>query len=565
MSNYFANVRVFVGDQNSGTLLSTTTPASKNPITTYNGNYIWYYVAVYKTSRTFDQFKTTGPNSSDTQLSQSKIRVDSLSTNSTNTNIKKGSLIERNNFVEFTIVHSTGTESGTVSCKPTFKVYQSDEGPNDVEVTNVRWAWGSPYTTPMTINFTTKKTQPTFPTDNIYTNIKFVAGTMQIFDYFYDKCTSAWAVLVKYTPASSATYSTLWLFDLNGNNPRHNIKSDTMASKTAKEKLDFTKSETAEYVKYKKGVYCGDTTVQQSDKSVPDAKNTALHWNPPTHWDARRRSHAHRIAYEPMLDADGNVIGQIDDLKIPDAFTKTDVNLGKIYQDINGAKTLNFNPSKLSDTVGTYAAGHRWGFRFMYNPTTVTYSTASNNSVDWTLGQSDPATLLAGNQNVTIELYLNRIPDMNYLRMSTPRVPEKQVYGRALDPIEREGILNRGTEYDIEFLYRVLNGDPLKNSLLLSPNYKGATADFGYTTGVPCWLQLNENLAYFGSVASFNVNHAMFTENMVPMLSTVSITFSRYPALWDAEAQKAFGTGLNATNLRGYLKSTTSTSGNPPA
>ena len=38
MSNYFADVRVFVGDQNSGQLLSTTTPASHNPITTYNGN-----------------------------------------------------------------------------------------------------------------------------------------------------------------------------------------------------------------------------------------------------------------------------------------------------------------------------------------------------------------------------------------------------------------------------------------------------------------------------------------------------------------------------------------------
>jgi hypothetical protein len=85
-------------------------------------------------------------------------------------------------------------------------------------------------------------------------------------------------------------------------------------------------------------------------------------------------------------------------------------------------------------------------------------------------------------------------------------------------------------------------------------NYNGVTADFGYTTGVPCWLVLNENLRYFGSVASFQVNHVMFDLNMVPMLSTVSITFSRYPALWNDTA--AFGTGASANSIHNYLANT---------
>ena len=562
MANYFANVQLYLGDTNSGELYDTTTAIKKNPVTAYNGIYIWYVVDVYKTNRTFSDFNTTGPNSSDTQLTGSKIEADSFVTGSTNSNIKAGKIIERNSHIEFTVVHSTGKESGTVSCQPTFKIYQTDSGVNRTQVTNLRWPTSSGIST---LNFTTRVTQPTYPVDNIYKLISFDANTMHVVDYYYDKCSSAWLVLVKYDTRVTAPVTVMWQFDINANKVLFSGWNPSLANQTIKQKLATTASNTKQYVALKNGLKCGDSVDQLSDKAVPDPKNANLHWNPPTHWDARRQSHAKRLQYETMLNEEGNVFGQIDQLNIPKAFQIKDANLGKIYQDINGAKSLNFNPSKLSDSVGTYAAGHRWGFRFMYNPTTITYSTASNNSVDWTLGQSDPAILLAGNQNVTIELYLNRIPDMSYLRMSTPRVPEKTVYGRALDPIEREGILNRGTEYDIEFLYRVLNGDPLNSSLLLSPSYKGATSDFGYTTGVPCWLQLNENLVYFGSVASFNVNHAMFNEYMVPMLSTVTITFSRYPALWNAEAQKAFGTGLNATNLRGYLKSTTQTTGQPPA
>jgi hypothetical protein len=157
--------------------------------------------------------------------------------------------------------------------------------------------------------------------------------------------------------------------------------------------------------------------------------------------------------------------------------------------------------------------------------------------VDFTNGANDPSALLVGNQQVTFELYLNRILDMNYLQKEIIQGNSdfSKGYGRNLTDTEKYGILYRGTEYDIEFLYRVLNGNPAGNSLLLSDEYNGtggATADFGYTTAVPCWLWLNDNLRYFGAVASIQVNHVMFDLRMVPILSVVSITFSRYPALW---------------------------------
>ena len=46
----------------------------------------------------------------------------------------------------------------------------------------------------------------------------------------------------------------------------------------------------------------------------------------------------------------------------------------------------------------------------------------------------------------------------------------------------------------------------------------------------------------------------MFDLNMVPMLSTVSITFARYPALWNQTV--AFGDKVSVAATKEYLKNT---------
>jgi hypothetical protein len=46
----------------------------------------------------------------------------------------------------------------------------------------------------------------------------------------------------------------------------------------------------------------------------------------------------------------------------------------------------------------------------------------------------------------------------------------------------------------------------------------------------------------------------MFDLNMVPMLSTVSVTFARYPALWNET--EAFGTGASVSSVKEYLANT---------
>jgi hypothetical protein len=166
----------------------------------------------------------------------------------------------------------------------------------------------------------------------------------------------------------------------------------------------------------------------------------------------------------------------------------------------------------------------------MYNPQSINYSVAANTAIDWTQDSQDPANLIAGNISVNFTLYLNRIADMTELMplKGAPQMYSKN-YPRMLSKEEVEGILLRGTEYDLEYLYRAVNGnrDMKGNSLL---TYNGESADKGYITGVPLWFVLHDNMRYYGSLQNISVDHVVFTDKMVPMLSVVNISFLRYPS-----------------------------------
>ena len=78
--------------------------------------------------------------------------------------------------------------------------------------------------------------------------------------------------------------------------------------------------------------------------------------------------------------------------------------------------------------------------------------------------------------------------------------------------------------YDVEFLLRVLMGTTM-NSYLRGER----TADMGWLPAMPVELHLGKSLRYLGTVNSLNLNHMIFNEKMVPMLTTVDISFARLP------------------------------------
>ena len=232
-------------------------------------------------------------------------------------------------------------------------------------------------------------------------------------------------------------------------------------------------------------------------------------WNPPFH---RATKGSTRSFEWVKKDGKQEIVNRLS----------TPPELGRIYQDKNSALAVNLNPD-------ISKKGELWGFRFMYNPEKITYSVGGT-PFDYTLGAADPAILITGNMTVSLSLLINRQADMTEL-LST-NSPTKSPYTPALSEAARLGILNRGTEYDLEFLYRVCNGDPStttgQDPLL---GYDGLTSDSGLLKQTPVWMHLHNSYKIFGAVANLEVTHRVFDRRMVPILTEVSLTINRYPAI----------------------------------
>jgi hypothetical protein len=246
-------------------------------------------------------------------------------------------------------------------------------------------------------------------------------------------------------------------------------------------------------------------------------------WNPPPHAATKGVSFSDFLAQEafsgdslaysgPSLSTSYNT----NDAALVALETSYRSRLGRLFQD-----TANITKTNKKSQAP-------WGFHFMYNPNNINYSSTSDTSIDWTLGKADPSNAIGGNTTVSFQLYLNRIIDVKDLRTNGPSALARAYPGYSKAGDVFNGITTRGTEYDLEYLYRVLNGDPLKGEALLSSG--DLTSDVGYITMAPFWLHIHDNMRYFGSMASLSVNHLIFTSDMVPVFSTVDISFIRYPA-----------------------------------
>lgn len=253
-------------------------------------------------------------------------------------------------------------------------------------------------------------------------------------------------------------------------------------------------------------------------------------FNPPSHFATRGLPLTDNInLYGKGVVANANAKKQLE--AFYSANTRENNALGKIYQNSSSAAAMNTKAIKDGGTGLTISSdpieNQLWGFRFTYNPTTFSYSTTIDTSIDWMQAPKDPSKFFGGNTSITFDLYLNRIADMTALKPENAKSLANG-YPQTLSDIHKWGILNRGTEWDLEYLYRVVNGDPSQTSLL-SPGTTQPTSDYGYITGMPVWLHFHDNMVYRGSLSGLSVNHVMFTDKMVPMLSVVTLSFIRYP------------------------------------
>lgn len=296
------------------------------------------------------------------------------------------------------------------------------------------------------------------------------------------------------------------------NNPNTvaNLPGNKITSSSSGNNLPINMTFGVKSTTVNKGVSTASSLLSLSD--IVSGKNGKF--NPPPHKSSRS------IPPSAFANMSTSSVRSADTVAIRTAQTAN--KRGFMFQDLDMAMNANGTPK---------GKANLWGFQFMYNPTTISYSNSQMSGVDYTNIQ-DVGVSLFGTQSVSFSLLLNRVVDMSALRKNVTTTPmgattsgTSSYYGKTLSLEDVTGILDRGTEYDLEFLYRVLNGDPASGPTMNMP-----TSDFGYISGTPIWIRFHDNLRYKGSVNNISVNHTLFTEDMVPMMSEVTITFLRIPS-----------------------------------
>ena len=204
------------------------------------------------------------------------------------------------------------------------------------------------------------------------------------------------------------------------------------------------------------------------------------------------------------------------------------------------------------DTLGQFDP-QMYGFKFLYNPTTVgmAWGAMASMSPDFeAAGQDKFNPIMSGlaSSTVAVDLLINRIEDMNVLSTTgfkgsaTPVARTDREVERALAQLgndksvqnayhtnissnELAEIYKRGTMYDLEYLFKTINGP---NAVFLS-SLNGYTADKGWIRPQVVELHLGTSLRYRGRITDLSVNHVVFDARMVPVLSKIYITFARFP------------------------------------
>lgn len=163
--------------------------------------------------------------------------------------------------------------------------------------------------------------------------------------------------------------------------------------------------------------------------------------------------------------------------------------------------------------------GTRFGFRFLYNPNAI--SGSQNVGTDFIADPSNAVTavLQEGLENINFQLRLVRTPEV----MGEPPLSE---YHPVMSGKDMAQIKERGTHYDLEFLYRVCNG-------VHNTTVRSGTGDIGILLPNPCELYLGPFRSR-GALMSISATDIMFSPDMVPMVTDVTIQFSRFLTIANA-------------------------------
>ena len=216
------------------------------------------------------------------------------------------------------------------------------------------------------------------------------------------------------------------------------------------------------------------------------------------------------------------------------------------WKDTLGAKGViqmdrntQFNMSNVSSTESKQLDGDLYGFKFLYNPKEVAMHWGmTDNTYNPEVAASGQTgtgfTLSLQNSTITFSLLLNRIADMAWLDSNglKPKgigdvyspTSSTDIYPTFVDETDLKDIYKKGTMYDLEYLFKTVGGA----NATYTDSFDTKTADRGWLQGIQVELHLGAGMRYLVRVNSLDVNHMIFNDNMVPILSEVNISCSRF-------------------------------------
>jgi hypothetical protein len=261
-------------------------------------------------------------------------------------------------------------------------------------------------------------------------------------------------------------------------------------------------------------------TVTPTPESVKKADN----FNPYPHISTR-----HQAAR--VFDANAGGSGLFEENNVYDQLASFYIDPDQV--DLGTGKAPNKDKYSKAADVNRF-----WGFRFLFNPQYISYNMNANSQVDWTRPNDNGALLVAPGIGgyITLNILLDRVADMNTMRewyqSSKGTTLKRGPYPVDMDPEQCAGILYRGTEYDLEYLFRVLNGNPQSSTLLGSNpgnNLEMLTANLGYIAQLPFVFKVQDHMRYKVVLSSLSIEHSMFTKEMIPIRTVVQIQLERIP------------------------------------
>ena len=180
----------------------------------------------------------------------------------------------------------------------------------------------------------------------------------------------------------------------------------------------------------------------------------------------------------------------------------------------------------------------QWGFQFLWNPTQIGSSIQRNanlipQAMDAFAGR---APLFPGTEALSFVAVIDRVNDFACFKSDPNQAPyHADYYGKSAGALQNTSVLindlmKKGSMADVEYIYKMINGDGA-NGTSWTNALGRKTADINFLAPTPVAIQFGPNadsLSYVGWIESLSVAHSLFTEDMIPIHTEVTINMSIY-------------------------------------